>query len=245
LLDAGVVVEERSGAGRRLVVRNAAALEEFARSRYPDVTTSLDASSRVVGVARFRDSKSFPADTPEIVSVRAWSETVLFMDGQPTEAMAATARHGVFSFLLSGAGQYELRGKCALVENPAVFGNFEQLRLPVRLVIYGQGRVSARLLRWLAAGKHLELLHLPDYDPAGLAEFERLKLHLGSRVRLHVPADLDHRFSRFSNPALLQKPNSRTLLANLRRSVIPEVHAVVELMDRYNAGLEQEALLLS
>jgi hypothetical protein len=89
-----------------------------------------------------------------------------------------------------------------------------------------------------------KLIHLPDYDPVGLSEFGRLRARLGQRVALHLPADLETRFERFSNRALLKKANSQAMLAQLRRSEMPAIRQVVELIDRYNAGLEQEALLV-
>jgi hypothetical protein len=244
LLHAGVVVEERSGAGRRLVVRDAAALRDFVSVHFPAAPTPDAAASRVAGVAGFRSSKVFASDTPEIVSVRAWSETAILADGQPAGAATATARHGVFSFLLDP--RYALDGDAALVENPLVFLEFERLHLPVNLAIYGHGRASTRLLDWLAShGSHLRsLLHLPDYDPVGLSEFERLRRRLGDRVRLYLPADLALRFARFSNPDLLANPTARVLLATLRQSATPEVRQVVALIDPHNAGLEQEALLV-
>ena len=245
--DAGVVVEERSGAGRRLVVKDAAAFEEFRRRRFPDHLGGKDAGNRAAGVARFRDSKSFPSDTPEIISVRAWREEALRQEGQSAAAARATTEHGVFSFLLEPDCSHTLHGPCALVENPAVFTRFEQLLPEVDLVIYGQGRASNRLVDWLAkqTSQDFTLLHLPDYDPVGLDEFARLRARLGSRTSLHFPTGLAERFARFGNRSLLDKPNSQALLAKLRRSELDEVRRVVALINRHNAGLEQEALLLS
>lgn len=57
VLDSGVVAEEKSAAGRRLVVRDATALRAFIAGRYPNAQTFPDAPSRIVSVARFRDSK--------------------------------------------------------------------------------------------------------------------------------------------------------------------------------------------
>jgi hypothetical protein len=88
------------------------------------------------------------------------------------------------------------------------------------------------------------LVHLPDYDPVGLSEFQRLHTRLGSRVVLHLPNDLEARFARFSNPKLLENDSSQAMLAQLRRSDSPSICHVVKLIDRYNAGLEQEALLV-
>ena len=198
------------------------------------------------GVARFRDSKAFASNTPEIVVVRAWREDALLLNDQPACAAAATARHGIFSFLLNHGPGYSLRSPCALVENPAVFTAFERLGLPVGLVIYGQGRASNRLLEWLSGitSPEFTLLHLPDYDPVGLSEFERLRGRLGERIRLHLPADLHQRFARHANRGLLDKPNSRAILANLRRTSSGDIRQVLALIDHHNAALEQEALFV-
>jgi hypothetical protein len=246
LLDSGVIVEERFGAGRRLAVRDPSAAKNFFLRRYPDDPVFAGASSRVVGVARFRDTKALATDETEMVCLRAWSENVLFRASHPVDVAAATAEHGVFAFLLDGQGSYTLRGLCALVENPAVFACLERLKLPVGLAIYGHGRVSNRLIDWLTkmTAPDFTLLHLPDYDPAGLNEFARLRARLGKRVSLHQPADLAERFARHSNRGLLAKANQQAVLAKLRRSQVPEVRVVLELIDRHNAGLEHEALLL-
>ena len=246
LLDSGAVVEERSGAGRRLTVRDASATQGFIAQRYPDAGIFEGASSRIVGVARFRDTKALAFNEATLVSVRAWRPNVLFRGVQAVDVAAATADHGIFSFLLSDHNSYALRGTCALVENPAVFNCIERLNLPVGLAIYGHGRASNRLLDWLASNTEpsFTLLHLPDYDPVGLSEFERLHVRLGERVHLHLPADLPTRFERFSNRGLLAKPNSRALLPKLRRSRVPAIRQALELIEQHNAGLEQEALLL-
>ena len=246
LLDSGVVVEERSGAGRRLAVRDASAAKVFFAQRYPDAGVFDGASSRIVGVARFRDTKALVFNEATVISVRAWRPNVLFRGDQPVDAAAATAEHGVFSFHLSDRAPYALRGACALVENPAVFNGIERLNLPIGLALYGQGRASNRLLDWLAGltAPDFVLLHLPDYDPTGLSEFARLRARLGKRAQLHLPSDLADRFARLSNRGLLEKPHIRALLPKLRRSRVPEIRHVLELIERHNAGLEQEALLV-
>jgi len=255
LLQAGVVHEQRSGAGRRLVVVDAVALRTFISRHFPDLQVDPAASTREIGVARFRDTKVLPADTPEIVCIRAWSDTVLVgVEQDPSDAApalgalaaTATAQHGLFSFLLHAQCSYRLADTCALVENPAVFVAFERLKTGIPAVMYSRGRVSNRLLAWLAAQPlaGFSLVHLPDYDPAGLSDFERLRARLGDRVRLHIPDDLDRRFAVLSNRQLLRKSRTRTILANLRQSDSPEVQKVVRLIHEHNAGLEQEALLV-
>jgi hypothetical protein len=246
LIDAGVVADERSGAGRRLVVRDRSALAQFVRTEFPDVETSPGTSTRLVGVARFRDSKALPNDGPEIVNVRAWQESALRREEQPVEAARMTAAHGVFSFLLENPSPYQLSGRCALVENPAVFAHLERVGLPVDLAIHGNGRVSQRIVEWLGGqmSSTFTLFHLPDYDPVGLSDFVRLRDRLGPRVALYLPPDLHLRFAWFANRGLLDNPTSRTLLARLREKESPEIQQVLALIQKHNAGLEQEALLL-
>ena len=247
LLAGGVLVWQRSGAGRQLVVKNAPALNTFCQQLFPDVPRSASMENRIAGVGQFRDSKAIAGLGNDIILLRTWCDDALLKNGNPIGAATATAAHGLFSFLLKNDGDYELRGRCALVENPTVFMAFEKLGLDVATVIYGHGRISNRLLAWLAGLNNpgFHLLHLPDYDPVGLSEFQRLHTRLGERVSLHIPTDLEGLFAQFSNRALLQKKNSQALLAGFRKSDIPSMQHVVQLIDRYNAGLEQEALILS
>lgn len=248
LMDADVVAEERSGAGRRLVVRDASAVRAFFESRFPDIALSDETSTRITGVARFRDSKTLAGDTPDIVLLRAWSDTALWCGGAPVPAATTTKAHGLFSFVLAPGSRYELRAACALVENPAMLLSFERLSLTTTMPIalYAGGRVSGRVLRWLAnvSGPGFHLTHFPDYDPVGLSEFVRVRAALGDRARLHLPSHLGEAFSRFANADLLRREASQALLPGLRTSRLPEVRTVLDLIERHNAGLEQEALLV-
>ncbi|PAW88552.1 MAG: hypothetical protein B9S33_04575 [Pedosphaera sp. Tous-C6FEB] len=249
MLDGGVVVDERAGAGRCLVVRDPEAFAEFCRRLFPDLPTAPSVSSRVSGIAHFRDSKTYASDTPTVLTLRAWSDTALWRSGQPVPAAQATAAHGVFSFALAPGGQYELRAPCALVENPAMLLAFEQLGVTsaVPIALYAGGRVSERVLNWLAhsSAPGFRLVHFPDYDPVGMSEFVRVRAALGDRATLHLPAGLGEVFSRFANPDLLRREASQALLPALRNNPLPEVRAVLDLIEGHNAGLEQEALLIA
>lgn len=249
LLDSGVVAEERSGAGRRVVVRDASAFRVFFASRFPDIAILDETPARIAGVARFRNSKALAGDTPDIVLLRAWSDTALWCDGIPVPAASATKAHGLFSFVLTPGSRYELRTPCALIENPAMLLAFEQMGLTSTMLIalYAGGRVSGRVLHWLASvsAPGFHLTHFPDYDPVGLSEFVRVRTALGDRATLHLPSDLGEAFSRFSNPDLLRREASQALLPALRANRSPEIRTVLDLIERHNAGLEQEALLAS
>jgi hypothetical protein len=245
LLDSGVLAWRQGGPGRRLVVEHNDVFRAFCRQHFPEAAPPPDAGSRVAAVGRFRDTKALANTENEIITLRVWRDEALLKDGNPCGAAAATAAHGVFSFVLTPGVPYRLHGRCALAENPAVFAAAERLGLNAGLVIYGHGRISHRALEWLARSPDAEFIHVPDYDPSGLSEFQRIRARLGWRAALHLPADLEARFERFSNLQLLEKGNSRAMLAQLRSCESPpEIRRVVALIDRHNAGLEQEALLL-
>ena len=245
LIDANVLGWLRSGTGEALIVYEPESLRQFIEQLFP-LADAGDGDARVQGVAAYRDSKAIGAGSLEIVSIRAWSDDVLRHAGEPTAAGTLTQAHGVFSFFLSDVTGYTLHGCCALVENPTVFSSFERLGLQAGVAIYGRGRISDHLLEWLSRSEHVDLqvLHCPDYDPVGLNEFMRLRKRLGSRVRLHLPENLESLFVTFAKPALLHPAQSQAMLQNLREVDDESVRAVVALIDRHGAGLEQESLLI-
>jgi hypothetical protein len=244
LLSANVIVEQRWGSGRRLTVRDGATLCAFIERNFPNGMSGNGLPQRVMGVQRFRDSKAFRSDNPEIVLIRAWQGNVLRRNGLSVDVVDNTNLHSVFSFRMGPA--YSVHGLCALIEGPVVFGWFERLGLDVPLAIYYQGRISTQLLNWLERQSQagFSCLHLPDYDPVGLYDFERVRIKLGLRVRLHLPENLDDLFTRYSKRELLEKRKNQVLLAKARQSECSQIREVVALIDKYNAGLEQEALLI-
>lgn len=244
LLAADVVVEQRSGAGRRLVVADHSILHAFIGQNFPHIESSGQSSQRILGVRRFRDSKAFASNNPEVVQVRAWQRNILFRNDSVVDAVGKTHLHSVFSFQVGPL--YTLHDRCALIEGPVMFNTFERLGLDVPIVIYGQGRLSKRLLNWLAdqPDAKFSLLHLPDYDPVGLHDFERIQGRLGRRAHLYLPLNLEELFAKYSKRQLLEKRKSQVLLGKVRHSDSSDVQRVIGLIDKHNAGLEQEALLI-
>lgn len=244
LLESGVVARERSGGGWRLAVRDKVALGELIALRFPSAGAAT--TGRVAGVAGYRDSKALPNDTPPVVVSRVFRDVLRLGDGSPCEAADATRRHGVFAFLLGDGCAIRIEGSVALVENPALFLRVEELGLDVDMALATQGRAHGRIVEWLARQEHpcFRAWHLPDYDPTGLMEFARWRTAMGPRVVLYHPPDLAERFARHSSPRLLEGMQSQAALARLRGHPMPEVQAVVDLIDRHNGGLEQESLLV-
>jgi len=248
LMSSGVLIEERAAGGRRLRVRDLGALREFQRHLFPGAGSSRAGQGpRLEGVARFRDSKALGGLDTDMVLLRVWRDGVVHCSTGSVPARQCTERFGIFGLVLSGGQLMEpctLEGELGLVENPAVFLGFERLRSGCVAALYGGGRISNRILDWLAGQGQCVFRHFPDYDPVGLSEFARLRERLAGRVSLHIPTDLSERFQRFSNPKLLRKVASQALLRKALESAIPEVSQVAALVAGHGGGLEQEALLL-
>lgn len=247
LFDSEVIRREKAAGGQRLVVVNLPGFERWVRQHFPDASNQESiTSSRVLAVAQFRDTKALPSNLPEIVCIRSKRDGTLFRDGFAVETTRSTMENGVFAFALTNETSFQLRGDCLLIENPAMFHAFEQLRLEIPLAIYGGGCCSNRLLDWLACNvkEGLRILHLPDYDPLGLTEFLRLHERLGDAVSLFMPDALQSLFRSHSKSELLEDEKNQRMFMELRKSKHPAIKRVVAIMNETNAGLEQESLLV-
>lgn len=243
---AGILGEERSGAGARIAVRNKAVLAAYADQLFPSGLNSAPAGAapRAAAVARYRDAKAAGATAAEPVFIRAFNGFSFNKQDQTLPAAELTRKYGTAALVLGEPPPWHCGGTLAVVENLEPFLCFERLKVPADAAIYAGGRMSARLLAWLAAPEMAgcALLHCGDYDPVGIDEYLRLKQACGARAKLHLPADLAELFRKYGKRALLT--DSAAVLRRLRATKDPDALRVIELMNATNSGLEQESLLL-
>lgn len=246
LLQTGVVREVRTGAGASLSIINANAVQGFYDKAFPNPVLDEALGNRINGVGLFRNSKAIANDTPEIIMARVAEGSPILHDGPLTESVQATQRNGVFAIRLSSRQRPVLQGNWVLIENPAVFHQHHRVFGSATSALLVNGRMSHRVLQWLAeqGTDHLNLLHSPDYDPVGLDEFVRLHNVLGDRIRLYLPADIEQLFARYSSKQLMLLEKQQTLARKLSDHPHPYVQRIVGLISANNAGLEQEALLI-
>lgn len=245
LFETGVLIEERSGAGKKVVVKNLAILDAFVQRYYPSgLEGSGDAlTPRSRAVAEQRDSKKARETGPLVVLLRGFGNCELHTGEELLPVAHLTELAGVAALRLEDR-QWRYSGVLAIVENLEVFWNFEKLETGAQLALYAQGRLSGRILSWLSspAMEQARIIHCGDYDPVGLDEYLRLKTACPERLELYLPSNLEDLFSRYGKRELLG--SSAAVLARLRKTDDKEVGRVVKLMDRYGVGLEQEVLLL-
>jgi hypothetical protein len=246
LYDAGVLLVERSGAGRRIVLHDANALESFIARTYPSGLQGIykTLSSRSKAVAELRDSKKARETQPVAVLLRGFHNSTLHFGNKVLPISSWSELAGVAALRLDGETQWGFSGIVAFVENLEVFWNFEKLEIGADIAIYAQGRLNSKVVDWLAspAMQHARIIHCGDYDPVGLDEFLRLKSACPGRTEIYITPNLENLLSRYGKKELIS--DNAAILARLRKNDDPQVSFIVKLIDRWGLGLEQEVLLL-
>ena len=246
LFDAGVLQQVRSGAGLRVVVQQPATLRAFAEKTYPSgLRCEGDAlPARARAVAQLRDSKKGKGRCPATVLLRGFGGCRLAADSTTLAVADWTAQAGVAAVALDRIVHWGFSGTLAIVENLELFWNIEQISPEVELALYAQGRLTQRLLKWLASPsmQSARVMHFGDFDPVGLDEYLRLKQACPERSALYRPDNLEDLFRKYSKPRLLT--DNTAIMNRLRKVDDPEVSSIVKLIDRFGGGLEQEALLI-
>lgn len=252
LFSADVLVEVRAGAGRRVEVRDADTLSRFAKKHYPaglfggpGADAGLD--KRTLALARYRDTKALGGLDFELVEYRLTGSSPLVLGGVVTGRPESPGGLGAFVlYERRGADRdVQFAGVVATVENPTVFIRYDWAAAGVDMAIATYGRMSRRLIDWLASEsmQDAQVIHYGDYDPVGLNEYCRLDSALGRRATLFIPDQIERLFPMYSDRELLSR--SASMLPSLQQSQHLGVQRVLRLMAECGGALEHEALLIA
>jgi len=220
------------------------AVRRWVESAYPSglAGTERDLPPRAESVANFADSKLGRRIDVRLVYMRGFGSTVLHRSSATMPLASLTRDFGVSAAIIDPADPWRMDGVLALVENLEPFLHVERVATGVDAALWYQGRIADRVVDWLVTMPDLRMLHMPDYDPVGLATYLRVRARVADRVRLFVPDDLEVRVARFGKAALLS--DSVAELSRVRTEADPAVRGVLDVIDRYGKGLEQEALFI-
>lgn len=266
LIEAGVLAWERKGSGRKVAVVDTNGLEHVIQRWFPHGLNAALArpDSRVEGVRNRRDAKTALRANTEPVLLRGRPGAVLCHN---QEGLAVGNRHdgaldldemdfhgvlnvgrwtelaGYAAIELGTEHQWLFSGTIVVVENLEAFRQVEKVVPEMDMAVYAAGRASERLLAWLRvlAENGCPILHWGDYDPVGMDEFLRVWRASHMQAELVIPVGLEELFRRFGKPDLIQ--DNTAILARLRSCQHPEVAEVVNLMDQFGCGVEQEVML--
>ena len=246
LLDSEVLVVVGKAGGLRYEVVNENALKDVAQKWFPSGLQAATTTphSRAEAVISRRDAKAAKRADTEAVLLRGAPETMLRCNQGTLELGHWTEKAGYAAVELNTDRRWHFLGIVVTVENLETFRQVEKVVPSMEMAVYTAGRASDRMLAWLGdlARAGCRILHWGDYDPVGMDEFLRLMRACDNQAELVVPADLENLFRRFGKADLVR--DNTALLKKLRGSKHPDVASVVELMDRFGCGLEQEVLLI-
>jgi len=250
LLDAGVISEERRGAGRIFKVKDPTAFVAYCQKEYPSGLCGELADPEMEGktfaVAAFRDAHRGGSSAHNPVLLRGFGSAELVSDnGAVLPVASLTELAGVAAVNIAGAScTWRITGKVALVENIEVFFRIEEIVKDVNLAIWHGGRASNKTIEWLANhADNLELIHCGDYDPVGLSEYLKLKEACPRlAVSLFVPDNLEELFI-YGEQERLRK--QRPYIQKILGSNDLAVKTVIDICLRRNKGLDHEALLVT
>ena len=251
LFAADVLVEMRAGAGRRIEVRNPETLTQFIARNYPaglfaDSAADDGLDRRTRALSLHRDTKALGGLDFEVVEYRLVGAAPLLIGGAAVGKSGVCGDLGAFVLYDARPADREVRfaGVVATVENPTVFIRHDWATSGVDLAIATYGRMSRRLIDWLASEsmQDCQVVHYGDYDPVGLNEFCRLDAVLGRRASLFIPDGIERLFSLYSDRELLSR--SANLLPALQQSRHEGVRGLLRLMAEFGGALEHEALLI-
>jgi len=237
--------------GKRLRVANAEAFAKIVRTATPQGLESLDSLllSRADAVDQFGDAKAIRAGNVQGIFVRSIKPNILIRragSSQAVDVTALTRIAGGAALMLRDGMEWSFAGTIATVENEEAFWSHDLILPHIDLAVYVRGKMSNRLLRWLASAPmaSCQITHCGDYDPIGVAEFLRLRRACPGRVTLHVPNDLEKLVARYGKRSLVRADKQVQVLCLLREMEDdPIVKRLVQVFDELGKGVEQELLL--
>lgn len=245
----GAASSRQAGHGIVVFISNTDAFDRFVMSSFPlGLESDLDdVEDRASGVELFADAKVARRGRFEGVFVRSGSSSAsLVSEGRALPVGQLTAVAGGAALLLGDGRQWSFRGVVAVVENAEAFWQHDRVLPDVDLAVFACGRLSERVMAWLASPgmSECEFVHWGDYDPVGCLEYLRFRARCGDRVRMHMPPSVAELLPRHGKRDLILQQIDD--LDRLRTMVADDsVAALLSLFDAHRKGLEQEALLIA
>ncbi len=231
----GLVKVEVQGRRRRIVVREAAQLQRWVEANFLVTDHPMPEQPRAQNIARRRNSKTGPT------SHRVQSILLRWFDPDPAVYLAhLTERFGLIGLMTDRLNALDIPEQWYLltVENWESFYTLGYASPTIPIVaVYLGGNVAEVLLTALAQfiPPPTTILHFGDFDWAGLAIFQRVQTVLPT-ARFYQPPNLETLFKHYANRRLIANQSGYAQL-DINH---PASQPVIDLIARYNAGLEQE-----
>jgi hypothetical protein len=203
---------------------------------------------RAQHIAEARDSKARSHRHEQYyLLLKAVGEDVLWRESGrsielPLDQM--TRNYGAATLVIDDRDAWSSEGDLWLVENQALFDQADWLPMGTSAsVAYYGGQLNGVLLNWLGSRSRVKkVIHFPDYDGVGLANFARLYAVLGDACQFWLMPHWTIKLDRYGSRQLW-----RDTLRDFTRSskLLPEYLApLIAQMRQSGRALEQEAIWL-
>ncbi len=245
LVETGALAQERVGGGCRVVVCDPQAVEGQLRAARPEWEGKNDVPPRAEAIRRLRNAKKATSDTPEFLLLRSCQPSCVWRNGNTEIDVAKlTRKTGIACLAVEPGDQWSTDAPLGMLENKEVFWHCDKLYRNTECgsFLYYSGNVPKRVLTWFADRPRTpHVFFYPDYDPVGLRNYLAMKAHCREPVEMILPPDFEELLKTCGKKELLTK-NIGCLKSVLEQGDKMACQ-IVELMQKYGCGLEQEVLL--
>jgi hypothetical protein len=232
----------------RVKVDDADAFARLVQRRHPgglDVMLPRSAS-RIEAAGIVGDAKAVRQGSAGAIFLRSSQESSRMFNtatGAHVSIFSRTCETGAAAIVLNDTARWGCSGTIALVENKEPFLHYERVMPEVDFAVYSSGKISERLLRWIASEpmSKCRYVHWGDYDPAAGVDYLRLCAVCPGRVEFYLPSLIAELLPQYGKSSLVTK-QVRQLNRIRRSSDDPVIGHLLSLFDRYGRGLEQEVL---
>jgi hypothetical protein len=228
LVDLGFLSIKNKGNGQIMILDFCEGYMDWEKNPFPNGTqrAAKSGKNRSEATKSLRDSKLSSQTSPSL-------EIRLHNDSTSTSLGSVNWYYNDFQNLPLGS--------IVLIENLRTFLKSDILFPEYTFALRYDGIVSDKILELLYELKR-EVMIAPDYDPVGMLSYIRSKDILKEKVKLYIPKNIEHLFSISNRKLLALEKNKETLRGLLQRELDDDASFVIKLIQRHNAGLEQEGL---
>jgi hypothetical protein len=229
LEDLGFINKEKKGNGQIYLLDDCSGYRQWELNIFPEGTLSASISGKTRSEAgrTLRDTKRSSQSDPSIeIRIHGSEES---------------ADVGSLNWYYK-TSNFAPKGTIVLIENLRTFLSSEEIFPDAEIAIRYDGIISDEIIN-IVQELEGEILIAPDYDPVGILSYHRLFSKIKNRTKLFVPEDIKMMFESYSNKSLMAKnKNKSTLKSLLNKNLDEKAIYIIALIQKYNAGLEQETL---
>lgn len=246
----GAVRSQRQGRGENYRIVDPALFATHFSALSPDVEAgaALQIPLRARHIARARDSKAGVHQHEHYyLLIKAVGDSVVWREnhrGIELPLSRATIDFGAATLMVDANDAWATEQDLWLVENQALFDRTDWLpgNTQATVAYYG-GQLNGILLNWLGSRARAgQVMHFPDYDGTGLANFSRLHTVLGDACHFWLMPDWSEKLDRYGS-AKLWRDTLRDFTSVRQR--LPEfLMPLTRQMLQTGRALEQEAVWL-